>query len=74
MNNERKFEQLAHEFAEDEIYIADAHIYFKGDAADVETVYRQLQEICFQNDTELYVDAKIVLRDEDGNDIDSFVE
>ena len=36
-----------------EIYIANAHIYFKGNAADAETLYRQLQEICFQNDIEL---------------------
>lgn len=57
-----------------EIYIANAHIYFKGKATDAETLYRQLQEICFQNDIELYVDGEIVLRDEDGNDIDSFVE
>jgi len=57
-----------------EIYIANAHIYFKGDAADAETLYRQLQEICFQNDIELCVYGEIVLRDEDGNDIDSYVE
>jgi hypothetical protein len=57
-----------------EIYIANAHIYFKGKAADAETLYRQLQEICFQNDIELCVDGEIVLRDEDGNDIDSFEE
>ena len=57
-----------------EIYIANAHIYFKGNTADAETLYRQLQEICFQNDIELCVDGEIVLRDEDGNDIDSFEE
>lgn len=57
-----------------EIYIANAHIYFKGNAADAETLYRQLQEICFQNDIELYFDGEIVLRDENENDIDSFVE
>lgn len=45
-----------------------------ANAADAETLYRQLQEICFQNDIELCVDGEIILRDEDGNDIDSFEE
>lgn len=54
-----------------EIYIANAHVYFKGNAADVQTLYRQLQEICLQNDIQLLVDHEIILRDEDGNDIDS---
>lgn len=57
-----------------EIYISRAHIYFKSNSGNAEEVYRQLQEICFQNDIELCVDGEIVLRDEDGNDIDSFEE
>ena len=56
-----------------EIYIANAHIYFKGNG-NAEDVYRQLQEICFQNGIELSFSGEVVLRDEDGNDIDEYKE
>ena len=56
-----------------ELYIARAHIYFKGNG-DAEDVYRQLQEICFQNGIELCFDGEAVLRNEDGDDIDSYAE
>lgn len=71
-----------------EIYIANAHIYFKGNTADTEiycegetkeerinaALENLRREICFHNDIELCVGGEIVLRDEDGNDIDSFTE
>lgn len=57
-----------------EIYISRAHIYFKSNSGNAEEVYRQLQEICFQNDIELYVDGQIILRDEEGNDTDFYEE
>ena len=57
-----------------ELYISRAHIYFKSNNGNAEEVYKQLQEICFQNGIELSFDGEAILRDEDGNDIDSYVE
>lgn len=57
-----------------ELYISNAHIYFKSTDSSAEAIYNQLQEICLQNGIELCVDGEAILRDSDGNDIDSYAD
>ncbi len=55
-----------------ELYLGNAHIYFKTKTENAAEAYRQLQEICFQNEIELYFDGEAELRDADNITIDSY--
>ena len=57
-----------------ELYIGRVNIYFKSNSGNAAEVFKQLQEICFQNDIEFYFDGEAILRNEDGEDIDIYEE
>ena len=55
-----------------ELYVPNAHIYFKTDKGSAEDAYNLLQEICFQNGIELSFTGQTILRDDDAEDIDFY--
>lgn len=57
-----------------ELYIPNAHIYFKSNDGNAEDVFRQLQDLCFHMGIELSMTGQVLLRDENGDDIDYYEE
>lgn len=68
------WENLKGKAVRNELYIGNAHIYFKAMSDSAEDVYNLLQAICFENGIELCFDGEAILRDSDGNDIDSYAD
>ena len=55
-----------------ELYVPNAHIYFKTDKGSAEDAYNLLQEICFQNGIELSISGEAILRNQYNEDIDNY--